>query len=87
MGKLREKYGDITVLTLEQIIDEIMSSKLAQPRILIGQTTDEHDITETTRQLMTKLLTSVSVCLRVCVCVCLCLCVEHFILLFIHSLH
>ena len=74
MGELREKYGDITVLTLEQIIDEMMSSKLAQPRILIGQTTDEHDITETTRQLMTKLLTSVSVCVCLCVFVCVCVC-------------
>ena len=61
MGELRERYGDITVPTLEQIIDEVMSSKSVQPRILIGETTGEHDITETTRQLMTRLLTAVSI--------------------------
>ena len=65
MGELRKKYGDITVPTLEEIIDEIMSSKSAQPRILIGETTGEHDITQTTRQLMTTLLTSVSMLLCV----------------------
>ena len=61
VGQLRENYGDITVPSLEQIIDEMMSSKSVQPRILIGEITGQRHITETTRQLMTRLLTAVSI--------------------------
>ena len=60
MGKLREKYGDITVPSLEQVVDEIMKSKSLKPRILIGEATDQRDVMETTKQLMTRLLTAVS---------------------------
>ena len=65
VGQLREKYGDITVPSLEQIIVEIMSSKSVQPRILIGEITGQRHITETTRQLMTRLLTAVSMTVNV----------------------
>ena len=65
VGQLREKYGDITVPSLEQIIVEIMSSKSVQPRILIGEITGQHHITETTRQLMTRLLTAVSMTMNI----------------------
>ena len=65
VGQLREKYGDITVPSLEQIIVEIMSSKSVQPRILIGEITGQRNITETTRQLMTRLLTAVSMTVNV----------------------
>ena len=66
VGQLREKYGDITVPSLEQIIVEIMSSKSVQPRILIGEITGQRHITETTfRQLMTRLLTAVSMTMNV----------------------
>ena len=65
VGQLREKYGDITVPSLEQIIVEIMSSKSVQPRILIGEITGQRHITETTRQLMARLLTAVSMTVNV----------------------
>ena len=61
MGELRQKYGDITVPTLEQVVDEMMKSKSVQPRILIGETTGQRDVMETTKQLMTRLLTAVSI--------------------------
>ena len=65
VGELRGKYGDITIPSLEEVIKEIMSSESVQPKILIGEATGQHDITETTKQLMIRLLTAVSV--TVCV--------------------
>ena len=60
VGELRGKYGDIVVSSLEQVAEEMMNSRSVQPRILIGEVTGHHDVTETTKQLMTRLLTAVS---------------------------
>ena len=60
VGELRGKYGDIVVPSLEQVVEEMMNSQSVQPRILIGEITGHHDVTETTKQLMTRLLTAVS---------------------------
>jgi len=62
VGQLRDKYGDITVPSLQQVVKEMMSSEgSAQTRILIGEATGQYDIMETTKQRMTRLLTAVSI--------------------------
>ena len=61
VGQLRDKYGDIRVPSLQQVVKEMMSEEgSAQARILIGEATGQYDIVETTKQMMTRLLTDVS---------------------------
>jgi len=62
VGQLRDKYGDIRVPSLQQVVEEMMSSDDGSPqaRILIGEATGQYDIMETTKQMMTRLLTTVS---------------------------
>ena len=62
VGQLRDKYGDIRVPSLQQVVKEMMSDDgSAQARILIGEATGQYGIVETTKQMMTRLLTAVSV--------------------------